>query len=62
VVFILAQQGETVLPWAIAVTIVSAAVAAEPHLRDRLGKVSPKVVTGVLISASVIAESAPRGR
>ncbi len=48
-------QGETVLPWAIAVTIVSAAVAAEPYLRDRLGKVSPKVVAGVLISASVIA-------
>ena len=49
------EQGETVLPWAIAVTIVSAAVAAEPYLRDRLGKVSPKVVAGVLISASVIA-------
>jgi hypothetical protein len=49
------EQGQTVLPWAIAVTIVSAAVAAEPYLRDRLGKVSPKVVAGVLISASVIA-------
>jgi hypothetical protein len=48
------EQGETVLPWAIAVTIVSAAVAAEPHLRGRLGKASPKVVAGVLISASVI--------
>ena len=49
------EHGQTVLPWAIAVTIVSAAVAAEPYLRDRLGKVSPKVVAGVLISASVIA-------
>jgi hypothetical protein len=49
------EQGQTVLPWAIAVTIVSAAVAAEPYLRDRLGKVPPKVVAGVLISASVIA-------
>ncbi len=48
------EQGETVLPWAIALTVVSAAVAAEPYLRDRLGKVSPKLVAGVLISASVI--------
>jgi len=49
------EQGQTVLPWAIAVTVVSALVAAEPYLRDRLGKVSPKVVSGVLISASLIA-------
>lgn len=48
------RHAENVLPWAIALTIVSAAVAAEPYLRDRLGKVSPKVVAGVLISASVI--------
>ena len=49
------EQGQTVLPWAIAVTVVSALVAAEPYLRDRLGKVSPRVVSGVLISASLIA-------
>ena len=49
------EQGETVLPWAIAVTAVSAAVAAEPYLRGRLGKIPPKVVAGVLIGASVIA-------
>jgi hypothetical protein len=48
------SQGETVLPWAIAVTIVSALVAAEPYVRDRLGKVSPKVATGVLVGASLI--------
>jgi hypothetical protein len=48
------EQGETVLPWAIALTIASATVAAEPYFRDRLGRVSPKVVAGVLISASVI--------
>ena len=49
-----ADQGQTVLPWAIAVTIVSALVAAEPYLRGRLGKVSPKVATGGLIGASLI--------
>ncbi|MGE5209939.1 MAG: DUF2231 domain-containing protein [Acidobacteriota bacterium] len=49
------EQGQTVLPWAIAVTIVSAAVAAEPFVRDRIGKVSPKAVSAVLIGASVIA-------
>jgi len=43
-----------VLPWAIAVTIVSALVAAEPYLRGRLGNVSPKIATGVLIGASLI--------
>jgi hypothetical protein len=48
------EQGQTVLPWAIALTIVSAAVAAEPYLRDRMGKVPPKVVAGVLIGASLV--------
>ncbi len=49
------EQGETVLPWAIAVTIVSAAVAAEPFVGDRLKRVSPTVVSAVLIGASVVA-------
>jgi hypothetical protein len=49
------EQGESVLPWAIAVTIISAAVAAEPFVRDRLGKVSPKLIAAVLISTSVVA-------
>ncbi len=48
------EQGETVLPWAIALTIVSGLVAAEPYARDRLGKVPPKAVAAVLIGASVI--------
>ncbi len=50
-----AEMGDQVLPWAIALTIVSGAVAAEPYLRGRFGKLSPKVVAGVLIGASVIA-------
>jgi len=49
------EQGQTVLPWAIAVTVVSAAVAAEPYLRGRLGKVSPNLVAGVLIVGSLVA-------
>jgi Predicted membrane protein (DUF2231) len=48
------EQGETVLPWAIAVTVMSALVAAEPYVRDRFGKPSPRVVTAVLVGASLI--------
>ena len=48
------EQGETVLPWAIAVTVMSAIVAAEPYTRDRLGKLSPNVVTAILVGASLI--------
>lgn len=50
-----AEQGETVLPWAIAVTIASALVAAEPYLRDRSRRLSPRAVTAVLLGASLIA-------
>jgi hypothetical protein len=46
------EQGETVLPWAIGVTVVSALVAAEPYTRKRLG--SPRIVTAVLVGASLI--------
>ncbi|TFH19668.1 MAG: hypothetical protein E4H05_04085 [Acidimicrobiales bacterium] len=49
-----AEQGETVLPWAIAVTIMSALVAAEPYVRDRFSKPSPRVVTAVLVGASLV--------
>jgi hypothetical protein len=49
------EQGQTVLPWAIALTVVAAAVAAEPYLRGRLGKVPPNAVAGVLIAASLVA-------
>lgn len=48
------EQGETVLPWAIALTIVSAAVAAEPYVRGRLGTIPPKLVAGVVIGASIV--------
>ena len=48
------EQGETVLPWAIGVTVVSALVAAEPYTRKRLGSLSPRVVTAVLVGASLI--------
>jgi hypothetical protein len=49
-----AEQGETVLPWAIAVTVMSALVAAEPYARARLGRLSPLAVTTVLVGASLI--------
>ena len=49
-----AEQGETVLPWAIAVTVMSALVAAEPYVRNRFDKPSPRVVTAVLVGASLI--------
>lgn len=48
------EQGETVLPWAIGVTVVSALVAAEPYTRKRLESLSPRVVTAVLVGASLI--------
>ena len=48
------EQGETVLPWAIAVTVVSALVAAEPYTRKRLDSLSPRLVTAVLVGASLI--------
>ena len=48
------EQGETVLPWAIAVTVMSALVAAEPYVRNRFDKPSPRVVTAVLVGASLI--------
>ncbi|HSP28345.1 MAG TPA: DUF2231 domain-containing protein, partial [Ilumatobacteraceae bacterium] len=49
-----AEQGESVLPWAIAVTVMSALVAAEPYARSRLGKLPPLAVTAVLVGASLI--------
>ena len=48
------EQGDTVLPWAIGVTVVSALVAAEPYTRKRLDSLSPRVVTAVLVGASLI--------
>jgi len=43
-----------VLPWAIAVTLMSALVAAEPYVRDRITKPSPRVVTALLVGGSLI--------
>jgi len=48
------EQGDTVLPWAIAVTLMSALVAAEPYVRDRITKPSPRVVTALLVGGSLI--------
>lgn len=48
------EQGQTVLPWAIALTVVSALVAAEPYARAQLAKVPPRVVTAVLVGSSLI--------
>ena len=51
------EQGETVLPWAIGVTVVSALVAAEPYTRKRLDSLSPRlprIVTAVLVGASLV--------
>ena len=47
------EQGETVLPWAIAVTVMSALVAVEPYTRNRLGRLSARVVTAGLVGASL---------
>lgn len=48
------EQGETVLPWAIAATVMSALVAAEPYVRGRFTKPSPRVVTALLVGGSLI--------
>jgi hypothetical protein len=49
------EKGETVLPWAIAVTVVAAGIAAAGPVRSRYPNVSAKQVTAVLVVASVIA-------
>jgi hypothetical protein len=49
-----AEQGQTVLPWAIAVTLASAVVAAEPYLERRID-LPARAVTGVLVAVSLIA-------
>ncbi len=49
-----AEQGETVLPWAIALTIVAAGVTAAPYLARRYPNLSPTRVTAVLVVAATI--------
>jgi energy-converting hydrogenase Eha subunit B len=51
-VFMAQESGESLE--AIAVTIMSAVVAAEPYARGKLGKVSPHVVTAILVGGSLI--------
>lgn len=49
-----AEAGETVLPWAIALTIVAAAVAAEPFVTRRYPNLAPARVTTVLVVAATL--------
>ncbi len=51
------EQGETVLPWAIAVTAVAAAVAVAQPLRRRYPELSATAVTAVLLAAAVVTAS-----
>ncbi len=48
------EQGETVLPWAIAVSVVAAAVALAQPLRRRFTQLPAHVVTAVLLAAAVV--------
>lgn len=47
-------QGETVLPWAIALAIVAAGVTAAPYIARRHPDLSPTTVTAVLVIAALI--------
>lgn len=48
------EQGETVLPWAIALTVTAAAVTVTELLRRRYPQLTAARVTAVLILAAVI--------
>ena len=48
------EKGEIVLPWAIAVTIVAAGVAAADPLQRRYPGLTVKRVTGVLLVAAIV--------
>ena len=50
-----AGQGERVLPWAIAVTVAAAAVAAIPVLMRRRPNLSGRTVTAVVVAVSLVA-------
>lgn len=49
------EQGERVLPWAIAVTVAAAAVTAIPALARRRPSVPPRTATAVVIAVSLVA-------
>jgi hypothetical protein len=49
------EQGESVLPWAIAVTVAAAAITAIPLLTRRRPDVPARIVTAVVVAASLVA-------
>jgi hypothetical protein len=49
------EQGEQVLPWAIAVTAVAAAVTAAPALARRRKQVNGRAATAALVAVSLVA-------
>jgi hypothetical protein len=49
------EQGERVLPWAIAVTVAAGAVAAIPLLMRRRPNLSGRTVTAVVVAVSLVA-------
>jgi hypothetical protein len=49
------EQGERVLPWAIAVTVAAAAVTAIPVLARRRRSVPARTVTAVVVAVSLVA-------
>lgn len=49
------EQGESVLPWAILVTLVAGAVTAAPYVERRRPNVSTKAVTATVVVLAVIA-------
>jgi hypothetical protein len=51
------ERGETVLPWAIAVAVVAAAVVAAGPVHRRYPDLSPKTVTAALVVAAVISST-----
>lgn len=51
------ELGELVLPWAIAVAVVSAVVVAAEPVRRRYPDLSPKTVTAALVVAAVISST-----
>jgi hypothetical protein len=48
------EQGETVLPWAIALTVIAGAVAVAGPARKRLSNVSERTITAVLIVGALV--------
>jgi hypothetical protein len=49
------ERGEGVLPWAIAVLVASAAVAAAPFVNRRGSRLSGRTLTAALLAVSIVA-------